>query len=113
MHIDITPEAILTQLGFTPSDSTLSQMDRIINNTKGFDKFAKHIFSLSDSLKHMHGYIAPSNSNDYLKIKSEEDVAKEIMDEFHETIRHWADKYKVTIEKVPGKETYYIIGTDH
>jgi len=113
MHIDITPEAILTQLGFTPSDNTVAQMERIMNNTNGFEKFAKHIFSLNDSLKHMHGFIAPSNSNDYLKIKSEEDVAKEIMDEFHETINHWADKYKVTIEKVPGKETYYIIGTNH
>lgn len=113
MHIDITPEAILTQLGYTPSESTVAQMERIIKNTKGFDKFAKHIFSLSDSLKHMHGFIAPSNSNDYLKIKSEEDVAKEIMDEFHEAIRHWADKYKVEIEKVPGKETYYIIGLNH
>lgn len=113
MHIDITPEAILTQLGYSENDNTVAQIERIINNTKGFNKFSKHIFSLNDALKHMHGFIALSNSNDYLKIKSEEDVSKEIMDEFHETIRHWADKYKVTIEKVPGKETYYIIGQDH
>ncbi len=110
MHIDITPEAILTQLGYTPNESILAQMERIIDNTEGFDKFAKHIFSLNDALKHMHGFIALSNTNDYLKIKSEEDVSKEIMDEFHEAIRHWAEKYKVNVEKVPGKETYYITG---
>ena len=113
MHIDITPEAILTQLGFTPSDSSVAQMERIMNNTQGFDKFAKHIFSLNDSLKHMHGFIAPSNTNDYLKIKSEEGVAEAIMDEFHEAIKHWADKYKVSVERVTGKETYYILGTSH
>lgn len=113
MHIEITPEAILTQLGHAHSDSLLAQMERIIKNTKGFDKFSKHILSLNDSLKHMHGFIALSNTNDYLKIKSEEDVSKEIMDEFHEAIRHWSEKYKVTVEKVPGKETYYIIGSDH
>jgi len=112
MHIDITPEAILTQLGYTVSEALVAQTESIIKNTKDFDKFAKHLFSLNDALKHMDGFVALSNSKDYFKIKSEEDVSKEIMEEFHAAIKKWAAKYKVAIEKVPGKETYYIIGSE-
>jgi transposase-like protein len=113
MHIEATPEAILTQFGYVPSDNTLEQINRIIQNTAGFEKFSKHLFSLNDSLKHMNGFVALSNTNDYLKIKSEGDVSEAIMEEFHETVRHWAQKYKVLIEKVPEKETYYITGGGH
>lgn len=30
--------------------------------------------------------------------------------EVTEMILHWADKYKIDIEKVKGKETYYVLG---
>jgi len=113
MHIEITPDAILTQLGYSKTDSLVMQIERIIKNTEGFEKFAKHIFSLNDFLKHIHAYMAISNSKDYLKIKCEEESSKEIIDEFHEKIANWSQKYKVKIEKVPNKETYYILGIEH
>ncbi|MDQ1338928.1 MAG: hypothetical protein QG567_77 [Campylobacterota bacterium] len=112
MHIDITPEAILAQLGYPKSDTLLKQMERVIKNTHGFDKFSKHIFSLNDFLKHVYGFVALSNSKDYLKIKCKEEVSKELVDEFHEKIDSWSKKYKVKIEKVPNKETYYILGIE-
>jgi len=46
MNIDITPENLLIQLGYPVNDATLAQMNRIIENTKGFDHFAKHILTL-------------------------------------------------------------------
>jgi len=36
MHIDLTPEAILTQLGYPQNDHTMEQMTKIISNTKNF-----------------------------------------------------------------------------
>lgn len=110
MHIDITAEVIATQLGFASTSGSLEQVERIINNTPGFDKFSKHIISLNDALKHMNSYIAPSNTVDFFKIKAAEDNSPEINEEFHQAVRHWSEKYKVNVEAVPGKPTYYIRG---
>jgi hypothetical protein len=50
-----------------------------------------------------------SNSNDYFKIKI--DATGEISAaEAMEKINHFADKYKVSLQKVDGKPTYYILG---
>ena len=38
MHLDLTPEALLTQLGYTKSEQTLKQINNIIANTKDFEK---------------------------------------------------------------------------
>ncbi len=111
MHIEITPEVIATQLGFAATSNSLEQIERIINNTPGFDKFSKHIISLNDALKHMNGYIAPSNTVDCFKIKvDEESNAPEINEEFHQEVKHWSDKYKVNVERVGAQATYYIRG---
>ena len=109
MHIRTTPENLLVQFGYPVKEATLAQMRRIIDNTKNFDSFSKHIFSLSDELKHFDAIIAPSNSKDYLKIKCHSPIQSEI-EAFREVIEHWSEKYKVTLKKVDGKETYYIIG---
>jgi hypothetical protein len=37
-------------------------------------------------------------------------TSKEDIDEVNEIIQKWADKFKVILEKVPGKETFYIKG---
>ncbi len=112
MHLDVTAEMLLSELGYTKTDATISQMEDIIKNTKGFDKFAKHIISLNQNLKHMKAYIAISNSLNYLKIKCDDNDAPEILKEFHETVTHWSDKYNVEIQKVKNKEVYYIIACE-
>ncbi len=109
--MSITPdvENILIQLGYPVTDATTSQLKRIIDNTPGFFEFAKHIFSLQDELKVLNATVAMSNSKDYLKLKSDSKEEEEIK-AFEELIKAWADKYKVQLEKVEGKNTYYILG---
>ncbi len=110
MHLEITPEVLISQLGYTNNEYTIKQATDIINNTKDFDKFSKHIISLNDSLKHMNAFVALSNSNNYLKIKCGNEDATEIVKEFHEAVKHFSDKYNVEIKKVDNKEVYYIVG---
>jgi imidazoleglycerol phosphate dehydratase HisB len=110
MHLEVTPEVIMTQLGYSRSDKILNQIEKIISNTKGFSKFAKHIISLNDSLKHIDSYVALSNSVDYFKIKCEQTNSENIVKEFTEIVEHFANKYNVTLEKVANKEVYYIKG---
>ena len=110
MHIDLTPEALLTQLGYSASDKSVEQIKKTIANTKGFENFSKHILALHDELAHLNGVVALSNSKDVFKIKGSESTSKEIQEEFSELVKHWADKYKIETEKVGNKPTYYILG---
>jgi len=110
MHLDLTPEALLTQLGYTHSDQTLKQINDIMTNTKGFAKFSQHIPSFNDALAVEKGFIAMSNSENYLKIKCEEDTSADNISAFNALVKHWIDKYKLQIEKVDNKNTYYILG---
>ncbi len=109
MHIQLTPENLLIQLGYPVKEATLAQVERIINKTSGFDKFAKHILTLEDEVKRFGGIVALSNSKDYLKVKSDSTNPEEIK-AFTDYLNHWSEKYKVTLEKVEGKNTFYIIG---
>jgi len=110
MHLDLTPEALLTQLGYTKSEQTLKQINAIIKNTKDFEKFSPHIPSFIDALAVEKGYIAMSNSEDHLKIKCEEDIGADNLSAFTDLVKHWANKYKLELKQVPNKNTYYIIG---
>jgi len=110
MHLDLTPEALLVQLGYTKNEQTLEQMNNIIKNTKDFNKFSQHIPSFNDALAVEKGFIAMSNSEDHLKIKCEEDSNADNLAAFTDLVEHWADKYKLDLHKVDGKSTYYIIG---
>ncbi|MGM0518681.1 MAG: hypothetical protein ACQERD_03435 [Campylobacterota bacterium] len=112
MQIDVSAEVILSQLGYAKSESSLKQAEKMIDVTKNFDKFAKHLFSLNDHLKKMNAYVGLSNKTDYLKIKCDENDAKEILEEFHEEVKHWADKYHVELKKLDNKPIYYILGTN-
>jgi hypothetical protein len=109
MHIEITPEMILSQLEYTINESSLDQVNRAINNTKGFSQFAKHLVSLNDNLKHMNAYIALSNHTELFKIKSE-NKNEAMLQEFHDSVKKWSDKYHVSLETIPNKEVYYILG---
>jgi acetolactate synthase small subunit len=102
-------EALLKQLGYTPNEALLEQIERIKANTKGFEKIEKHIVDLHEVLKVDDSYVAMSNSHDFFKIKIEApspERTQEAMDKVH----HFAKKFKVELEKVPGKDTYYILG---
>jgi len=110
MHLDLTPEALLTQLGYTKTEQTLKQINKIIGNTKGFEKFSQHIPSFNDLLAVEKGFIAMSNSADHLKIKCEEDISADNLSAFATLVQHWADKYKLELKQVHNKNTYYIIG---
>jgi len=111
MQLDISPEVLLSQLGYAKSESSLNQAKRVMNETKDFDKFSKHIISLNDHLKKMNAYVALSNSTEHLKIKCDENDADEIIEEFHEEVKHWANKYNINLQKLDKKPVYYILGT--
>ena len=110
MHLNLTPEAFLTQLGYTKTEQTLKQINNIIKNTEGFNNFSQHIPSFNDALAVEKGYIAMSNSENHLKIKCEEDTSADNLTAFTSLVKHWADKYKLDLKQVENKNTYYIIG---
>jgi len=105
-------EAMLTQLGYAPNEALIKQLEDIQNNTIGYEKIQKHIMDLHDHLKVDNSYVALSNSNDYFKIKIESKTP-EIAQEAHEKVKRFSDKFKVDIDKLDNKETYYIIGFNH
>lgn len=105
----MTHEAILNQLGYAPNEALSLQLSRIEENTGGYEKIIKHILDLHEALKTDESYVAMSNSNDYFKIKI--DATSEISSsDAMAKINHFADKYKVNLQKVEGKPTYYILG---
>ena len=102
-------EAMLKQLGYIPNDALLAQLKKIESNTPGYEKISKHIMDLHDHLKVHKGYVSMSNSKEYFKIKLS-DVSEEEQQEAKEKIEHFAEKFKVDLEKVEGAQTYYIKG---
>ena len=105
-------DAMLKQLGYSPNEALLSQLEKIENNTTGYEKIQKHIMDLHDHLKVDGSFIALSNSEDYFKVKVEA-FSPELAQEAHEKIKHFSDKFKITLKKLDKKETYYIIGFHH
>lgn len=110
MHLDLTTEALLMQLGYSYTEQTLKQMNDIIDNTEGFERFSPHIPSFNDALAVEKGFIAMSNSENYLKIKCNEDMSADNLSGFKELVKHWSDKYKLKLKQVQGKNTYYLLG---
>jgi len=102
-------DAMLTQLGYAPNEALVNQLKRIEENTLGYEKIQKHIMDLHDHLKVDGSFVALSNSEDYFKIKVES-PSPEIAEEAHEKIKHFSDKFKVNINKLENKSTYYILG---
>lgn len=105
----MTHDALLTQLGYSVSESSLAQIERVIDNTEGFEHIDKHLITLHDHLQPHHSFVALSSNKEYFKIKNMAEEP-EIRDEVNEIIHKWAEKFKITLEKVNGKETYYVLG---
>ena len=112
MQININAEVILSQLGYAKSEASLKRAEKVIEVTKNFHKFSKHIISLNDILKKMNAYVGLSNKTDYLKIKCDENDAKEILEEFKNEVIHWANKYNVLLKQNDNKNIYYILGSN-
>ena len=102
-------DAMLTQLGYVPNDALLSQLEKIEKNTPGYEKISKHIMDLHDHLKVDGSFVALSNSQDYFKIKIEAN-SQELAQEAHEKVRRFSEKFKIKVNKLENKETYYIVG---
>ncbi len=102
-------DAMLKQLGYSPNEALLGQMGRIIENTREYSKIEKHIIDLNDVLKVDQSYVAMSNSEDYLKIKIETEDEGVITNAMTK-VDHFSDKFKVNLQKVDGKNTFYILG---
>ncbi len=113
MQIEMSPEVVLSQLGYSKSESALKQAEVMIKNTKDFEKFAKHIISLNDHLKKMNAYVGFSNKTEYLKIKCDENDSEEILKEFHNEVSHWANKYGVKVQQISERPIYYILGVNN
>ena len=105
-------DAMLTQLGYSPNEALLSQLQGIEDNTTGYEKIRKHIMDLHDALKVDNSFVAMSNTNDFFKIKVESQ-SPEVAEEAHEKIQHFSDKFKVKVNKLENKDTYYIVGFQH
>ena len=111
MHLDITPEVLVSQLNIGKTESSLALVEKAIENTKEFHKFSQHIISLNDKLKHMNGFVSLSNSVPHFKIKCDNTKDDEkIIEEFTQEVNHWSNKYNVELQKVDKKDVYYIIG---
>jgi hypothetical protein len=105
-------EAMLIQLGYAPNEALIKQLEEIENNTKGYEKIQKHIMDLHDHLKVNNAYVALSNSNSNFKIKIDSPTP-ELAQEAHEKVQRFSEKFKVSINKLENKETYYIEGFHH
>ena len=105
----MTNDAILKQLDYTVTDSALAQVEKVKNNTNGFDYVEKHLITLHDQLKAHLSYVALSSTKDYFKIKNEA-KGEEMIKEVEQMIVRWSEKFKIDIEKVANKNTYYVIG---
>lgn len=110
MHLELSAEALLVQLGYHETEQTLKQMNAIIANTQAFEKFSPHIPSFNDALAVEKGFIAMSNSENYLKIKCDADISADNLSGFNSLLTHWTQKYKLDIKKVKNKNTYYLLG---
>ncbi|MFT5660588.1 MAG: hypothetical protein ACI9TV_001230 [Sulfurimonas sp.] len=108
----MTRDAMLIQLDYAPNDALIQQLEKVENNTSGYEKIQKHIMDLHDHLKVDGSFVALSNSEDCFKIKIEAN-SPELAGEAHEKVQRFSEKFKVTVKKLENKETYYIVGFDH
>lgn len=102
-------EGLLNQFGYTVTPNSVEQIERIVGNTKGFENVERHLIALNDKLKNHLGFVGLSGSKDYFKIKNTS-PDKSVRKMVEEMILQWSEKFKITIEKVPNKDTYYVIG---
>ena len=107
----VTAEALALQLNLGKTSAIFADVQKRMDNTKGFNDFAKHILTLNDSLQPIQAYVGLSNNSNYFKIKcihSSETIQKT----FQKIVYDFGEKYKINFEKIPEKNVYYMIGKD-
>ena len=109
MHLELTPDAVLKELGYAVTEQTLSQLEEIYKHTPNIEKFLPHLPAFKDALTVQKGYIALSNSKPYFKIKCEEDSESQNAKVYEEIVHKWAQKYKLQLQKA-NEYTYYLTG---
>ena len=93
MTLNLDNEGILKQLGFsTVNDALLNQVSAIRENTNKFEAIEKHIFDLHHDLEKIEAFVALSNHENYLKIKHHNSGNRVQNEEFHEIVKHWAER---------------------
>lgn len=105
-------ESILNQLGYKPNEALKEQLTRVANSTAGYEKIEKHIMDLHEHLKVNNSFVALSNTHDCFKIKIET-PNHELELEAHEKVKRFSEKFKVKVEQLANKNTYYIVGFAH
>ncbi len=100
-------ELVLNALGYTPNEALKEQVLRIFNACDIGENGISHILNLHDKLSIYDGFVALSNSEDVFKIKCNSSGVSQV---FSDIVNEWATKYKFKIQKVAGKQTYYILG---
>ncbi len=101
-------KAFATQLGYDTNPHIIEQMNGILNQNDNIPKLFDHLIALHDKLKHINGFVAMSNSDDVLKIKCENN-SPQLIEEFHDIVQKFKDKYKLNLKKLDHKEVYYIV----
>ena len=108
----INDEAVLRKLGYTPNEPLFKKLQNIKNNTKEYEKIIKHLLDLHDALQVDKSYAALSNSSDFIKIKIEAQT-DEMKQEALEKVERFRDKFKAVLQRVEGKDTFYLLGYQH
>ena len=102
---NLTDEALLRQLGYTQTTGIVEKLKLIIHKTEGYEDIKRHLLALHDNIKLHNSFVGISSSEDFFKIKNENNSQ-----EASQYIKKWANKYNINLQKVAGKETYYITG---
>lgn len=102
-------EGILVSLGYSVNEATLKQLRGILSKCDFESNELERIVMLNDKLKIYDAYVAMSNSNDYFKVKYEK-TSESQKEAVLDIIFGWSEKFKLKVQKVENKETYYITG---
>lgn len=105
----MSEEGILLALGYVANDATIAQLRGILSKCDFETSELDRIVGLNDKLKIYGAHVAMSNSNPYFKIKNEA-TNEERKGAATEIINAWAEKYRLELQKVADKETYYVLG---
>ena len=96
-------------LGYVANNATIAQLRGILSKCDFETSELDRIVGLNDKLKIYGAHVAMSNSNPYFKIKNEA-TNEERKTAVEDIISAWSEKFKLKLQKVAGKETYYILG---
>ncbi len=99
---------LLSELGYSANEGLTKQVQAILSKCDLNSAELSHLIALHDKIGKFNGFVALSNSDDVFKIKCQ--GAPSDVRNFNEIVKEWAAKYQLKVEKVEGKDTYYLLG---